>query len=110
MKKRRGQTYTKEEREQILSKYKLSGMGLSRWCREQGYNKGTLRTWLKRYGSADIAKEDKRSLGFASVEVATISEGSLPLQIHYPNGVQLHLDSQIDLGFLSRLIYLEKNV
>ena len=107
MKKQRGKSYSQSEREDILSAYQKSGLGITQWCKDQDFNKGTLRTWLGRYSRAT-----DNVPSFAPLEVVApqpIHQVS-SLEVHYPNGVRVSLESEVDPKLLHRLVYLEDNV
>ena len=113
MKKQRGKSYSQSDREGILSAYQKSGLGITQWCKDQGFNKGTLRTWLRRYGRVTKDLESSGVPSFAPVELVApkgIHQVSSFLQVHYPNGVRVSIESEVALKLLHDLIYLEDNV
>lgn len=117
MKKTRGKRYSVAEREALLRSYKTSKQGITEWCKANGYNKGTIGTWLKRYGdplkSKNQSKETQASSsGFVPLRVESDpSAFSLrTITIQYPNCVQVKIDGTVDVDLLQKLISLAIDV
>lgn len=117
MQKTRGKRYSSADREAILLEYARSNEGITQWCRANGYNKGTIRTWLKRYGDTvknenTASKPQASTSGFVplSVESAPVASILPSITIQYPNQVQVKVDGNMDIALLQKLICLPTDV
>ena len=103
MKKQRGERYSEAEREKILQAYKASGLGITVFCRQQGYNKGTLLRWLTAAGKTQVHQESETTSGFAPLQVETPPSTSR-LHIQYPSGVSVSIDGTVEASVLRTLL------
>ena len=91
MKKQRGERYSKAERQAIWDEHKASGLSINTWCKQQGYNKGTLRRWLADAGKKQLTQDSQTSSGFVALQVESrLATGRL--QIQYPSGVSVSIE------------------
>lgn len=117
MQKTRGKRYSAAEREAILQSYKRSNLGITQWCKANGYNKGTIRTWLRRYENTQNTQHQTNepqtpASGFVAVNIeSTPPASSLQnITIQYPNSVQVKVDGTVDVDLLQQLISLPMDV
>ena len=108
MKKGRGKRYSASERSSVLAEYKGSGLGMTQWCKENGYNKSTLGIWLAKQRQQEQASEASISR-FISMELEAPQEPA-GIEIHYPNGVFVRLAGASDSSILKRLISIQIDV
>ncbi|EDP94196.1 hypothetical protein U8527_08895 [Kordia algicida OT-1] len=80
------------------------------YCKRHEMNYGAYRYWLAKYkldqSIATSKKEDSlsKASNFISLEVISESSISSPIEIQYPNGVSLRLNSAIATNELRNLI------
>ena len=87
--------YARNEREELVAKWRLSGMSKAAFCREQKIELKRFYSWS--CPSSNKPKKDK-SVGFKPVRPCTSSAASSLMVIQFPNGVSVKLpfSSEID--------------
>ena len=94
MSKPKGFRYSEQEREELLERYRQSGLGVTRFCKEAGVSYGALKRWLEDSG------EDGGSEASAGLVELTVEEPGREqwLSARLPNGIvaQVRLDAPRD--------------
>lgn len=87
--------YARNEREELVAKWRLSGMSKAAFCREQQIEPKRFYSWS--CPSSHKHKKDK-PVGFKPVRSPTTSVTSSLMVIQFPNGVSVKLpfSSEID--------------
>jgi len=98
---------TPAEIEQIVSKFKSSGLNRSQFCRRQGLTLGVLNRYLKRLGAG--CGSDVTSDGLVAVELAGKKLGaeradSCGLTVVLGSGRQIAVSTGFDASGLRRLV------
>lgn len=104
MSKPKGFRYSEKDRDELLSLYRQSGHGVTRFCKEAGVSYGTLKRWLKGSG-ARAGSASGASLVELTLEGDELEEW---LSIRLPNGIvaQARLGAPRDevVGWIRELI------
>lgn len=87
--------YAGDEREGLVSKWRLSGMSKAAFCREHRIDLSRFYSWSS--PSSNKQKKDK-SVGFNPVRASTSQISGNLVVIQFPNGIQVKLpfSSEID--------------
>ncbi len=94
---------TKEERKEWVEKWQVSGVLQDEWCKAHDLSTHTFRKWVSRYRK----EEQDVNSAFIPLEMeAQKSFPSSPLEVIYPNGVQVRISSLLPTDQLKSLIYL----
>ena len=98
----------KTEMYPIIEGFSTSGLTHRSYCKRLGLKYGTYKYWLRKYKLDQVALQTKSRSNFISLSVRpTLEEKKEVLEVHYPNGVRLHLQTILDaqgLDTLKRLV------
>jgi transposase-like protein len=86
---------------QMIEQCHSSGLSKKEFCEQHQIAPAKFYYWQKRY------REHQQPDGFLPVKIGNSKKTSAePVQIHYPNGVIIHLRSQAEPAFIRTLIGL----
>ncbi len=82
---------SREEWQQIISRFEQSGLSENRFCKEQRLNRKTFRIWRQRFAEDGTAVASFVELPVPDSAAAVVSEplGSGTLELSLPGGVTL---------------------
>jgi hypothetical protein len=89
---------TREQMYPIVESFSSSGQTHKEYCNSLGIKYGTYKYWCRKYRSENDVKDSvSKSSNFISLDVTSpIAVALQSLEIHYPNGVRLRLDTNLD--------------
>jgi hypothetical protein len=104
-------TNRKREMYQILRNWKKGSLSLKDYGEKQGITYGIMKYWHRKFNAEfpePKEKATKKESAFIPVEITTPVQMSktVPIEIHYPNGVFLQCPSDICKKELKNLITL----
>lgn len=94
----------------ILNRWKASGLSKQEFCRNEKIANSTFGNWYRKYkGQIKSDQENPSMPAFIPIELENQASpgkaGISPIELLFPNGVQLRCTSDIDIDSLKRLIW-----
>jgi hypothetical protein len=90
----------------MISRYQTSGLSVSEFCQMEGISQAGFYLWKKRYSSSR-GKESSGKAQFYPVSISDIHSDLISgLSVHYPNGIELRIDSGVSIQAIRQLIRL----
>ena len=97
---------TESERIDWITQLEASGEAQRVWCKTQGLSLHTFRKWVGNYRKSQKTKEEIPSQFIPLTEPLRESEVESPLELIYPNGVQLRIPAYISTLQLKDFLHL----
>src|SRR5690606_14102267 len=96
--------YTKEQRLEHVKQQSESGMTIRAYCERHSVKYHTFMNWRKKYQNL-VSGSKKGDLNHNFIEVVSprAHAGMGGIYIYFPNGIQIHLDQELDSRLLKLL-------
>jgi len=107
--KSRGRRYSQDEKREILSSFRDSGLSLHAFCIRSRFCYTTLRRWVDENERLTPSDSSPREHSFVEVKLDKNSIAlSSPMEIMLPGGVEIRVHSQNQVAWAGELVHLCK--
>jgi predicted acetyltransferase len=97
----------KEQVKELIEPWKTSGLGVKNFCIQHQFPEHTFRYWLRKLSTPK--KKKKSKTGFLPVQITSklVKQENSIIEIQYPNGIQIRLNSPINSEVIRSLITID---